>query len=86
MDGNPLPTHLGNRFQIDPSGIVRAIAQQHHGPNRKTRRIGQNLLQTVADMRRRAGRGELFEAAFVVSVQPLQMIAQLIKPNLESLL
>ena len=46
----------GNRIEIDPVGIVRAIAEQHHCADGQVGRFSGQLLQIVAEASGRRGR------------------------------
>ncbi len=78
MDRYALPTDFRNGFEVHATGVVCAIACQHDRADGQARCIRHHLLETVSYMGGLRRRRELFQF-----VEPLQVIAQLIKSNLK---
>ena len=51
--GNALTADFGDGFEVDAAGVVRAVAHQNHGADRKTGCIRHHLFEAFADVRRR---------------------------------
>ncbi len=78
VNGDALPLDVGDGVEIDAAAVVSAIAHQNHGADGQRCRIGQHLLQPLADVRGGQGGGQL-----VGAFNAFQMIAQPIKSHLK---
>src|SRR5207302_3759029 len=71
----------GDGIEIDSAGIIGAIAQQDHSPDRQVRGFVRQLLETISNAGYWRRRVELVQA-----VHAIQLAVHAVKPRLESLL
>ena len=83
MNRNAPAAKCGDRFQIDPTGIIVPVAEQHHRADRQVGCFAGQLLQAIPDARG-GGRSRRFQIIELSDAR--QMAVDAVEANLEFLL